>query len=145
MKIHIISNIVIGEKDDRSEVLHFIKKLESNIKNNFPRRVFQSFSELFLEIESVGGIVMKKSVTLIKLGVLLVLILSGCSEGLQEETVAKAEGKKQKIVVQTQIQIPVIKDFMPNMNFVPKSNIPTHIVLHFISNAANNPEESIYI
>ncbi|ESU34282.1 hypothetical protein G3A_01830 [Bacillus sp. 17376] len=82
---------------------------------------------------------MKKRILLIKLVVFLLLILSGCSGGLQEETAAKAEVKKQR-VVQTQIQIPVIKDFMPNMNLVPRSSIPTHIVLHFISNAAANPE-----
>ncbi|WLR55433.1 N-acetylmuramoyl-L-alanine amidase [Mesobacillus subterraneus] len=82
---------------------------------------------------------MKKRVLLRKLVFFLLLILSGCSEGLQEEAVASAEVKEQKIV-QTQIQIPVTKDFMPNMNFVPKSNIPTHVVLHFISNAGVNPE-----
>ncbi|WP_176167252.1 N-acetylmuramoyl-L-alanine amidase [Mesobacillus jeotgali] len=40
----------------------------------------------------------------------------------------------------TETKLPVIKDFMPNMNFVSQSNMQTHIVLHFISNAANNPE-----
>lgn len=82
---------------------------------------------------------MKKRAILIKVVFFFVLILSGCSDGLQEETVARAEVKKQR-VVHTQIQIPVTKDFMPNMNFVPQSNIPTRIVLHFISNAATNPE-----
>jgi N-acetyl-anhydromuramyl-L-alanine amidase AmpD len=82
---------------------------------------------------------MNKRVILLKIVIFFVLILSGCSDGLQEKTVARAEVKKQR-VVQTQIQIPVTKDFMPNMNFVPRSNIPTHIVLHFISNAANNPK-----
>lgn len=82
---------------------------------------------------------MKKRVILIKIVIFLLLILSGCSEGLQEETVASAEVKKQKRV-QTQIQIPVTKDFMPNMNFVPQGNVATHVVLHFISNAAINPE-----
>jgi N-acetyl-anhydromuramyl-L-alanine amidase AmpD len=82
---------------------------------------------------------MNKRVILLKIVIFFVLILSGCSDGLQEKTVARAEVKKQR-VVQTQIQIPVSKDFMPNMNFVPRSNIPTHIVLHFISNAATNPE-----
>ena len=51
----------------------------------------------------------------------------------------KAEVKKTK-ESPAEIKIPVTKDFMPNMNFVPRSNIPTHIVLHFISNAGNNPE-----
>lgn len=82
---------------------------------------------------------MKKRVILIKIVVFLFLILSGCSDELQEETVASAEVKKQK-TVQAQIQIPVNKDFMPNMNFVPPGNIPTHVVLHFISNAAINPD-----
>lgn len=81
---------------------------------------------------------MKYRVILIKLFVLLIVTLSGCSGELQEEAVVKAEGKKK--VTQPIIKIPVIKDFMPNMNFVPQSNIPTHIVLHFISNAATNPE-----
>ncbi|MBT2678788.1 N-acetylmuramoyl-L-alanine amidase [Bacillus sp. ISL-35] len=82
---------------------------------------------------------MKKKGKLIKLGLLLSLILSGCSDGIQEETVVKAESKV-TTAIRTETRIAVNKDFMPNMNFVPRSNIPTHIVLHFISNAANNPD-----
>ncbi|MFT9598675.1 N-acetylmuramoyl-L-alanine amidase [Mesobacillus sp.] len=82
---------------------------------------------------------MKTRRKLVSLGILLSLILSGCSGKVQEEAVASAEVRK-TIVADTEIKIPVTKDFIPNMNFVPRSNIPTHIVLHFISNAATNPE-----
>lgn len=82
---------------------------------------------------------MKKRGKLVKLGILFGLILSGCSEGVQEETAAMPE-VKQTPVDDPEMKIPVTKDFIPNMNFVPRSDIPTHIVLHFISNATNNPE-----
>jgi N-acetyl-anhydromuramyl-L-alanine amidase AmpD len=81
---------------------------------------------------------MKNRVILLKLLVIIIVILSGCSGEFHEEAVVNAEVKKK--VAKPIIKIPVIKDFIPNMNFVPQSNIPTHIVLHFISNAANNPE-----
>ncbi len=70
----------------------------------------------------------------------LMIITTGCSDPIQEEVAAKtnAEVKKSK-VDRSSPQLPVIKDFMPNMNFVPRSETPTHIVLHFISNAAVNP------
>ncbi|WP_286181016.1 N-acetylmuramoyl-L-alanine amidase [Bacillus sp. ISL-37] len=82
---------------------------------------------------------MKKRGILVKLGILIGLILTGCSDRNQEEMVVMAEVKK-KTKPPAEVMIPVTKDFMPNMNFVPRSNIPTHIVLHFISNAANKPE-----
>lgn len=81
---------------------------------------------------------MIKGRKIIKLGIILAMVLSGCSDGVQEDAVASAEVKKP--IVSTEMELLVIKDFMPNMNFVPQSNIPTHIVLHFISNAVNNPE-----
>ncbi|MBT2644627.1 N-acetylmuramoyl-L-alanine amidase [Bacillus sp. ISL-41] len=67
------------------------------------------------------------------------LITGGCSDQTHEEVVAKAETKKSEDVY-AEIQIPVIKDFMPRLNFVPRSNSKTHVVLHFTSNAAMNPE-----
>lgn len=83
---------------------------------------------------------MKKKGKLVKLGMLLAMILSGCSHGIQEETVAKAE-EKEPPAVRSETRLTVTKDFMPNMNFVQRSNVPTHIVLHFISNATLNPEQ----
>ncbi len=82
---------------------------------------------------------MKKREILVKLGIILGLILTGCSDRNQQETVVMTEAKKKKSPP-AEVMIPVTKDFMPNMNFVPRSNTPTHIVLHFISNAANKPE-----
>lgn len=70
---------------------------------------------------------------------LSLLMAGGCSASLEEEAVAKAEVEKSK-VVQAEVQIPVIKDFMPRLNFVPRSDIKTHVVLHFSSNAVVNPE-----
>lgn len=81
---------------------------------------------------------MKSRLFLLKLCVLSIMIMSGCSKVLQEEAVVKAKVKSK--ATQTQTTIPVILDFVPNMNFVPRSHTPTHIVLHFISNASNNPE-----
>jgi N-acetyl-anhydromuramyl-L-alanine amidase AmpD len=83
---------------------------------------------------------MKNRRKLVRLGILLTLFLGGCSERIQEETVVMAVGKETNNTDGTETKLPVIKDFMPNLNFVPRSNIPTHIVLHFISNAAKNPE-----
>lgn len=74
---------------------------------------------------------------IVKLVILLALVLSGCSDRVQEEVVARAEVKKPSASIE--VEIPVKKDFMPNLNFVPRSNEPTHIVLHFISNAGNDP------
>ncbi|MBS8265704.1 N-acetylmuramoyl-L-alanine amidase [Mesobacillus boroniphilus] len=70
---------------------------------------------------------------------LLLLMAGGCSASIEEEAVAKAEVEKPK-VVQAGVQIPVIKDFMPRLNFVPRSDVKTHVVLHFSSNAVGNPE-----
>ena len=70
---------------------------------------------------------------------LFLRIAVGCSGQAHEEVVVKAETKKSRDVY-TEVQIPVIKDFMPKLNFVPRSNSKTHVVLHFISNAAMNPE-----
>jgi N-acetyl-anhydromuramyl-L-alanine amidase AmpD len=69
----------------------------------------------------------------------LLLLAGGCSDGLQEEAVAKVDLEKPK-AVEPKIQIPVIEDFMPGLNFVPRGDVKTHVVLHFISNAAVNPE-----
>ena len=69
---------------------------------------------------------------------LFLLMVGGCSE-VREEAIAEAEPEKPK-VVQTEIQLPVVRDFMPKLNFVPRSDVKTHVVLHFISNAAVNPE-----
>jgi N-acetyl-anhydromuramyl-L-alanine amidase AmpD len=82
---------------------------------------------------------MKKRGILVKLGILFGLILTGCSDRNQEDAVVMTEVKK-TTKPPSEIMIPVTRDFMPNMNFVPRSNIPTHIVLHFISNAVNKPE-----
>jgi N-acetyl-anhydromuramyl-L-alanine amidase AmpD len=81
---------------------------------------------------------MTKRGKIVKLGIILVWILSGCSDGVQEEAVVRAEVKK--LSASTEVEIPVIKEFMPNMNFVPRSNVPTHIVLHFISNVGKDPD-----
>ena len=67
------------------------------------------------------------------------LLVGGCSEKYHEETVAKVEPEMPK-VAQTRFQVPMIKDFMPKINFVPRSDVKTHVVLHFISNALINPE-----
>lgn len=82
---------------------------------------------------------MYKRLVIGMLGILMV-ISAGCSEGLEETAVAKTEIEKTK-TAPTETQVPVIKDFMPNMNFVPRSNTRTHVVLHFISNAAVNPDD----
>ncbi|UYZ21673.1 N-acetylmuramoyl-L-alanine amidase [Mesobacillus jeotgali] len=76
--------------------------------------------------------------------ILLLLLISlvitgGCSGQTHEEVVVKAETKRSRDVY-TEIRIPVIQDFMPRLNFVPRSNVQTHVVLHFISHAAMNPE-----
>jgi N-acetyl-anhydromuramyl-L-alanine amidase AmpD len=81
-------------------------------------------------------------VNLKRLGMLfltLMVLVSGACSRIEEETVAKAGPPKQKSF-KTELTVPVIKDFMPKMNFVPRSNTKTHVVLHFISNAAVNPE-----
>jgi N-acetyl-anhydromuramyl-L-alanine amidase AmpD len=74
-------------------------------------------------------------------GVLSLLLLSGgCSAGIEEEDVVKAEARPKPEVSQTEVQVQVIRDFMPKLNFVPRSDVKTHIVLHFSSNAVMNPE-----
>ena len=70
---------------------------------------------------------------------MFLLITAGCSGQAHEEVVAKAETKVSRDVYK-EIQIPVTKDFMPRLNFVPRSNSKTHVVLHFTSNAVLNPE-----
>jgi len=65
--------------------------------------------------------------------------MGGCSVQNHKEVAAKAETKKSRDVY-AEIQIPVVQDFMPRLNFVPRGNSKTHVVLHFISNAAMNPE-----
>jgi N-acetyl-anhydromuramyl-L-alanine amidase AmpD len=70
---------------------------------------------------------------------LVLLLASGCSVKVEEQAVAKAEEKKPKVVL-NEVKIPVIKDFMPSLNFVPRSDVKTHVVLHFSSNAVENPE-----
>jgi N-acetyl-anhydromuramyl-L-alanine amidase AmpD len=82
---------------------------------------------------------MKKRGKLVALGILLALVINGCSQRIPEKTVVIAEKETTNIGI-TETKLAVTKDFMPNMNFVPQSNIPTHIVLHFISNAGNDPE-----
>jgi N-acetyl-anhydromuramyl-L-alanine amidase AmpD len=77
-----------------------------------------------------------------RLGLVLLsvfIVLAGCSRGKVEEAVSESKPQK-TIVVQKKIQIPVIKDFMPKLNFVPRGDVKTHVVLHFISNAAVSPE-----
>lgn len=69
----------------------------------------------------------------------IMLLVSGACSRIEEETVAEAGPPKPRIV-KPELQVPVIKDFMPKMNFVPRSHTKTHVVLHFISNAAVNPE-----
>jgi N-acetyl-anhydromuramyl-L-alanine amidase AmpD len=81
---------------------------------------------------------------MVKRLVLTILLISlvgagGCSNRTHEEAVSKAEPEK-PAAAQKVIQIPVKKDFMPKLNFVPRSDIKTHVVLHFISNAAVNPD-----
>jgi N-acetyl-anhydromuramyl-L-alanine amidase AmpD len=69
-----------------------------------------------------------------------VLVLTGgCTAVIEKETVAKAE-KEERVAVQKEILIPVIKDFMPRLNFVPQGDVKTHVVLHFTSNAVADPE-----
>lgn len=70
---------------------------------------------------------------------IFLLIMGGCSGQTHDQVVVKAETKKSRDV-NAEVQIPVTKDFMPRLNFVPRSNSKTHVVLHFISNAAMNPE-----
>ncbi|WP_102264516.1 N-acetylmuramoyl-L-alanine amidase [Mesobacillus jeotgali] len=82
---------------------------------------------------------MNKRLVLVVLS-FMIFIIGGCSEGLHEEAVARADVKESEESLIIEKQIPLIKDFMPDMNFVPRSNVSTHVVLHFISNAANNPE-----
>lgn len=65
------------------------------------------------------------------------LVMGGCSDQTHEEVVVKAETEKSR---ENYEKIPLIQDFMPRLNFVPRSNSKTHVVLHFISNAAMNPE-----
>ncbi|WP_170169113.1 N-acetylmuramoyl-L-alanine amidase [Mesobacillus subterraneus] len=73
---------------------------------------------------------------------LFILLVSGCSGKIAEEAATKVKVDTDKPRIDLTVpQLPVIKDFMPNMNFVPRSETPTHIVLHFISNAAVNPED----
>jgi N-acetyl-anhydromuramyl-L-alanine amidase AmpD len=71
---------------------------------------------------------------------ILFLLSGGCSAGMEEEAVAKVEAHPKPEVSQAEVQVPVIKDFMPKLNFVPRSDVKTHIVLHFSSNAVMNPE-----
>ncbi|WP_226086019.1 N-acetylmuramoyl-L-alanine amidase [Mesobacillus sp. S13] len=70
---------------------------------------------------------------------LVLLMAGGCSAEIEEQVVASAEEKNPK-QVQNEVRIPVIKDFMPRLNFVPSSDVKTHVVLHFSSNAVANPE-----
>ncbi|WHX40287.1 N-acetylmuramoyl-L-alanine amidase [Mesobacillus sp. AQ2] len=70
---------------------------------------------------------------------IFIFMAGGCSQRFEEEAVAKTKAENPKLA-SSGIQVPVKKDFMPNMNFVPRSDIKTHVVLHFISNAANNPK-----
>lgn len=70
---------------------------------------------------------------------MFIFLTGGCSHRFEEEAVAKTKVENTK-KAPAGIRVPVTKDFMPNMNFVPRSNVKTHVVLHFISNAANNPE-----
>jgi N-acetyl-anhydromuramyl-L-alanine amidase AmpD len=79
----------------------------------------------------------------LSLGVLLFFIMSasGCSSAVHEEALAKVNAEVEKLGKEmTRPKLPVMKDFMPDMNLVPRSEILTHIVLHFTSNAAVNPE-----
>jgi N-acetyl-anhydromuramyl-L-alanine amidase AmpD len=71
---------------------------------------------------------------------MLLLLSGGCSAGMEEEAVAKVEVHPKPEVSQTEVQVPVIRDFMPKLNFVPRSDVKTHIVLHFSSNAVMSPE-----
>lgn len=69
---------------------------------------------------------------------LSLLWLGGCSN---EKAVAQEEGEvKKQEVIQTRIAIPVITDFMQKFDFEQRKENKTHVVLHFISNAAVNPE-----
>jgi N-acetyl-anhydromuramyl-L-alanine amidase AmpD len=70
---------------------------------------------------------------------LAIVMLTACSGRLQEEAVAKG-GTENPEIPQSVPQLPVIKDFMPKMNFVPRGEAKTHVMLHFISNAAQKPE-----
>lgn len=65
-----------------------------------------------------------------------VVLVAGCSN---EKAVAKEELRKSK-VLQTRIEVPVVKDFMQKFDFEPRKEAKTHVVLHFISNAAVKPD-----
>lgn len=67
------------------------------------------------------------------------LLVGGCTSEFQEESVAKAEMETAKAVA-SKPQIPVVQDFMPKFNFDRRKETKTHVVLHFTSNAAVNPE-----
>jgi N-acetyl-anhydromuramyl-L-alanine amidase AmpD len=64
------------------------------------------------------------------------VLVAGCSN---EKAVAKEELAKTEIL-QTRLEVPVVKDFMQKFDFEPRKEAKTHVVLHFISNAAVNPE-----
>lgn len=68
---------------------------------------------------------------------LSLLWLGGCSD---EMAVAKGEPEKAE-VIQTKIEVPVIKDFLQKFDFEQRKERKTHVVLHFTSNAALNPED----
>ncbi|MCM3663681.1 N-acetylmuramoyl-L-alanine amidase [Mesobacillus subterraneus] len=71
---------------------------------------------------------------------ILLLLSGGCSAGIEEKAVVKVEARPKPEDSQPEVQVPVIRDFMPKLNFVPRSDVKTHIVLHFSSNAVMNPE-----
>jgi N-acetyl-anhydromuramyl-L-alanine amidase AmpD len=67
---------------------------------------------------------------------LSLLWLGGCSD---DKAVAKGELEKAEAIL-TQIEVPVIKDFLQKFNFEQRKESKTHVVLHFISNAALDPK-----
>jgi N-acetyl-anhydromuramyl-L-alanine amidase AmpD len=70
---------------------------------------------------------------------LSLLWLGGCSD--EKAVVAKGEVEIEKQeVIQTRVAIPVNYDFMQKFDFEQRKENKTHVVLHFISNAAMNPE-----
>lgn len=64
------------------------------------------------------------------------LMAGGCSN---EKAVAKEDVEKLE-ALQTKVQVPVVNDFLQKFDFDQRKKTKTHVVLHFISNAAHNPE-----